>query len=261
MQIATIDEIKEVTMAKKITYLMIILIVVGSLSAQDIELTGEVIKTQEIPAQSDINIIQAEIKTRNQEMVMAQLGPVWMFGTEPKSGDEIMVKGKYNDERQLMVREMLCNNIRYQVRGEDYQPLWLRTRLQTQTHIYNPQDETRVKGRISELYVDEPSAMMEAMVKSENGEIVRVRLAPEWHLQNRLRVGDELELRGSEVKSDGQTMILAREMRNLRTRQEITLRNAQGFPDWCGKGKCANKQQGRPCCQDQESRGRGKNRP
>ena len=73
---------------------------------------------------------------------------------------------------------------------------------------------------------------MEAEVKLENGEIVRVRFAPEWYLRNKFRLGDELELRGSEVRTNGQIMILAREMRNLRTKTEMTLRNKQGFPEW-----------------------------
>jgi hypothetical protein len=76
---------------------------------------------------------------------------------------------------------------------------------------------------------------MEAKIKEENGELVRVRFAPEWYLKNRIRLGDELEIRGCEVKLDGEKMLLVREMRNLRTKQEIALRNREGFPEWRGK--------------------------
>lgn len=230
----------------------------GALYAEEIELKGEVIQIEEIAEPSSgVNILQVQLRTENREMVMAHLGPAWYLDTELKPGDEITVKGEFTDEDKLMVREMLRSTVRYQLRDKDCEPLWLRTRLRERIHFYNTLNEKGIKGKVDDIYVDEKTSMMEAQVKSENGETVRVRFAPEWYLHNSLRLGDELELRGSEIKSDGEIMILIREMRNLRTNQEITLRNKQGFPDWCGKGPCHNKMQGKPCCKD-EKEGRGK---
>ena len=59
---------------------------------------------------------------------------------------------------------------------------------------------------------------------------MRVRLAPDWYLKNQLRIGDDVEFIGDEVEEDG--MIMAREVRNLRTNLEIALRTKQGATHW-----------------------------
>ena len=230
---------------------MVAISIVGMLFAGDLEVTGEIVDVQQIRLdENNIDILQLELRLQNREMIMAHLGPAWMFNIDFEEGDELTCFGKYNGDGQFMVRELLRNTVRYLVRGEDYEPLWLRTRLQSENHFYNPQDEEMVKGKVEDLYIDEKTWIMEAQVKTEDGEHIRVKLAPEWYLQNKLRLGDELELRGSAVKSNGQIMILTQQMRNLRTQEEIMLRNNQGFPNWCGKGTCPNKQKGQPCCQD-----------
>lgn len=232
---------------KTMANIIIIIMGIGTLlSAEDIELKGKIGHVEEIASPSDnTNILQVRLKTRSREreMVIAHLCPTWSLDMELKEGDEITVKGKFREENQFMVREMVRNNVRYRMRDENYEPLWLRTRLRQKSHFYNPQTEKQMKGKLEDLYIDRPSSMMEAKVRLENGELVRVRFAPEWYLRNRLRVGDKLELRGSEVKSDGETMILAREMRNFRTRQEVALRDRQGFPMWSGKGKGFHRRQ------------------
>lgn len=234
-----------------LTGAMVAISIAGILFAGDIEVTGEIVDIQSAKLEDyNIDILQMQLRLQDREMIMAHLGPAWMFNIEFEEGDEVTCIGKYNGDNQFMVREVLRNTVRYLVRGEDYEPLWLRTRLQSENHIYNPQNEEMVKGTIEDLYVDKQSLIMEAQVKTENGENIRVKLAPEWYLQNKLRLGDELELRGSAVKSEGQIMILTQQMRNLRTQQEIMLRNHQGFPSWCSKGTCPNKEKGQPCCQD-----------
>ena len=245
-------------MTKMLATLIVFIMTVASLSAQEIELTGEVLKVEEsASAEGDVNIVRAQIQTRNRETVMAHLGPTWMMDNDVEIGDAVSVRGRYNEENRFMARELVRNNVHYRIRGEDYEPLWLRTRIREQNQIYNPQTETQLRGNIKELYIDEPSAMMEAMVESQNGELVRVRLAPEWHLRNRLRLGDELDLRGSVIKDEDSMTIMAREMRNSRTRMEIELRNEQGFPDWCGKGQSGDKPHGKPHKTD-ENTGRGR---
>lgn len=213
--------------------LTVLMVVAGIIEAEEIEIKGEIVEVEEIPCPSgNLNILKLQVRTQQREMVEAHLGPAWFLDTELKNEDEITITGKFNEENKFMVREMLRDTIRYRVRGEDYEPLWLRTRLQARNFCYNPLNEKKIKGKIENLYIYEKCVIMEAEVKLENGETVRVRFAPEWYLRNKFRLGDELELRGSEVRTNGQIMILAREMRNLRTKTEMTLRNKQGFPEW-----------------------------
>lgn len=216
------------------------------LSAQEIAVTGEVVAVDEV-AYDDGNmyVVQAQIRTRNQEMVYAELGPAWFMESDVVPGEEITVKGKYLETNRIRVREMTRNSRHTAVRGNDYEPLWLRTRLRAERHLYDPRTERAVGGRVTDLYVDENSGIMEAMVKAQNGELMRVRLGPEWFLRGRVRMGDELEVRGSAVKNDGEMMIMAREMRNLRMNREIALRNAQGFPDWSERRKHEEQQERR----------------
>jgi len=80
------------------------------------------------------------------------------------------------------------------------------------------------------MYVETNTSMMEAKVKLESGETVRIRLAPDWYLKNQLRIGDEVEFIGDEVEENG--MIMVREVRNLKTNLEIALRTKQGATHW-----------------------------
>ncbi|MBA7659377.1 hypothetical protein ES703_67355 [subsurface metagenome] len=227
---------KEEKMKRLIVTIIILLLGIVTLSAEEVELKGKVVEVIEIAEDDgEVNILRAQIRTQNREMVMTHLGPVWLLDEDLEEGEEITIRGKYREDNQFMVREMIRNTIRYQLRGEDYEPLWLRTRLREENHFYNPLNEGKRKGKIEEIYIDEKSKMMEAKIREDNGELVRVRLAPEWYLKNRIRLGDELEIRGCEVKPDGEIMLLVREMRNLRTRKEIALRNREGFPEWRGK--------------------------
>jgi len=250
---------KEVCMRNFPKILMMLLAGLTFLFAQEIEVTGEVINIDEVTDEdAGYTMLHAQIRTRTQEMLTLELGPAWYIESEVEVGDEVTARGRYLEASKIRVRQMICNNVTSEIRSEDYQPLWLRTRLRTENHLYDPRTEETVKGEVTDLYIDETSETMEAMVKAQNGELVRVRLAPEWYLRSRVRVGDELEVRGSTVKDKGETMIMAREMRNLRTNLEIALRNAQGFPDWCGKLKGMHKDHGRPCCQDEQiGRGQG----
>jgi hypothetical protein len=251
---------KEVCMRNSSKILIVLLAGLTFLFAQEIEVTGEVINIDEVTDDdAGYTILQAQIRTRTQERIVLELGPSWYTADEVEVGDEVTVRGKYLEAGKIRVRQMVCNNVTSEIRSEDYQPLWLRTRLRAENHLYDPRTEETVEGEVTDLYIDETSETMEAMVKAQNGELVRVRLAPEWYLRSRVRVGDELEVRGSTVKDKGETMIMAREMRNLRTNLEIALRNAQGFPDWCGKVQSMHKDQGRPCCQDEQI-GRGQGR-
>lgn len=237
-------------------------------AAETTEITGEVVKSEEIKdPQTNTYMLRIQVRLRNQgdekqiqnqEMVNAHLGPVWMFDTDLNPGDEVVLKGAYKEQNHFMVQEMVRNNVRYRIRDENGEPLWIRERVRLRNHFYNPATEKSLKCKIDELYAEKETNMMVAQAKLENGETIQLRFAPEWYLQNRLRIGDEIELRGSEADVDGQKMIIAREMRNLRTRQEIQLRNREGFPEWCGKGECEQHRTGKEACcgEDKEKHGR-----
>ncbi len=227
-------------------------------AAETTEISGEVIKSEEIK-DSETNTYMLRIQVRlknkgdekqvqNQEMVNAHLGPAWLFDTDLNPGDEVILKGKYKEQNHFMVQEMVRNNIGYRIRDENGEPLWIREKVRLRSHFYNPATEKSLKCKIDELYVEKETNMMVGRARLQNGETIQLRFAPEWYLQNRLRVGDEIELRGSEADADGQKMVIAREMRNLRTRQEIQLRNREGFPEWCGKGECEQHRTNKESC-------------
>lgn len=218
--------------------IILILTGMGTLPAQEVEIEGEVIqKTEVYSPQYNSSIVELELKTQKGEMIRARLCPSWFFDSDIEKGERIRLIGKYENENTFMVREMVRNNIRYAIRDRNYEPLWIRTRLWARSCFYNPQTEKVIKCKVEEIYLVSPSLLMEARAKLENGEIIRVRLAPSWYLQNRVRVGDEIELRGSEIRLDSERLILAREMRNIRTKETITLRDMQGFPMWSGRMK------------------------
>jgi hypothetical protein len=250
---------KEAHMTKKLTAITIFLLTLALLPAQEIEITGEVLSVDEVAYEDgDVYVLQAQIRTQNQERVMAEIGPAWFLANDVAPGDEVTLHGKYLEADRFRVREMIRNNVRYNIRNEEYEPLWLRTSLRAENHLYDPRTEKTIKGNVMDLYLENDSGTMEAMVHTQSGELVRIQLAPEWYLRKRLRVGDEIEVRGATVKDKGEMMIMAREMRNLRTNLEIALRNNQGFPDWRRKGKYGEKQQNKPRVNDEHvGRGRG----
>jgi len=253
---------KEVCMRMIPKITMLLLAGATFLLAQEVEVTGEVTSVDEVEYEDvGFTVLQAQIRTRTQERITLELGPAWYIENDIEEGDEVTVRGKYLEASKIRVRSMICNNTTTVLRDDAYQPLWLRTRLRVENHLYDPRTEETVDGEVTDIYIvdGDVSSTMEAMVKTQAGELVRVKLAPEWYLRSRVRVGDELEVRGSAITDTGETIIMAREMRNLRTNLEIAIRNAQGFPDWCGKVKGMHKDQGRPCCQD-ELIGRGQGR-
>lgn len=221
---------------KQLLTALIILLGMGALSSQEIEIKGEVVKVYDVISPSgNVNVIAIDLKTEKGEIITAHLGPSWFLNTEIKKGEKLILIGKYTYRNVFMVKEMVKNNIRFRIRDEVYNPLWIRTRIRARNCFYNPQTEISVKGKVEEIYLVSPSLLMEANIRLENGETVRVRLAPSWYLQNRIKAGDEVEIRGSEIRFDGEKMIMAREMINLKTKEEITLRDMQGFPMWSGR--------------------------
>jgi hypothetical protein len=232
---------KEEKMKKLLTLLMLIvpLFVLAQtdtgVTDKEVVVEGEVVETEEVlPPNGEVNIVQAKIKTQNQETIQAHLGPKWFLDDDIEVGDKLKLQGVLK-ENKLQVKVMVRDTNRYNIRNEEGEPLWVRTRLQEKKCIYNPVKEKTMKGKIEELYLTGETLNLEAQVRIRENERVRIQLGPEWYLRNRVRVGDEIEVRGSDVDFDGGQMLLVREMRNLRNKEELKLRNKQGFPEWAGK--------------------------
>jgi hypothetical protein len=233
---------KEAKMKKLLTLLMLVvpLVILAEAGAgvtdEEVIVEGEVVEVEEVSSPyGEVNVIQARIKTQNKEMLQAHLGPAWFLDEDIEVGDKLKLHGLLK-ENQLEVREMIKNTHRYTLRNEKGEPLWIRTRLQEKKCIYNPIREKTMKGKIEELYLTGEALNLEAHVRIRENERVRVQLGPEWFLRNRVRVGNEIEVRGSETGFDGGKILLVREMRNLKNKEEVTLRNRLGFPEWAGKG-------------------------
>lgn len=231
---------KEAKMKKPLTLLMLIvpLFILAQTDTDVIDeeavVEGEVVEIEEVlPPDGEVNVVQAKIKTQNQETIQVQLGPKWFLDDEINVGDKLKLQGALK-ENKLQVKVMVRDTNRFNIRNEEGEPLWVRTRLQEKKCIYNPIKEKAMKGKIEELYVTGEDNNLEAQVRVKENERVRVQLGPEWFLRNRVRVGDEIEVRGSDVDFDGGQMLLVREMRNLRNKEELKIRNKEGFPQWAG---------------------------
>lgn len=216
------------------TITILLVMMTGVLFAEDIEVSGEVVSVDEITdSETDTDVLQARIRLQTREMIEAHLCPSWYLDEDLAPEDQVTLIGKYGEDGEFKVREVIRNEVRREIRDEDYTALWLKTQLQSKHQFYNPEEEIQTEGTVEDLYVETNTSMMEAKVMLESGETVRVRLAPEWYLRNQLRIGDDVELIGDEVEEDG--MIMAREVRNLRTNLEIGLRTKQGAAQWPDK--------------------------
>ncbi len=232
---------KEAKMKKPLTLLMLIvpLFILAQtdtgVTADEVVVEGEVVEVDEVlPPNGEVNVVQAKIRAKDKEMIQAHLGPKWFLDDEIEVGDKLKLQGAFK-ENKLQVKVMVRDTNRYNIRNQEGEPLWVKVRLQEKKCIYNPIKEKAMKGKIEELYVTGDALTLEAQVRVKENERVRVQLGPEWFLRNRVRVGDEIEVRGSNSDFDGGQMLLVREMRNLRNKEELKLRNKEGFPEWAGK--------------------------
>jgi len=222
---------------KVLTSLMIILAGVSFLAAQEVEVEGEIVEVKSvIDPKHDVEILEVKMQIEDGSLVRAQLSPKWYLGTDVHRYHTIAVKGQYDEKNRLVAREIEINTVPYQIRSKDYEPLWLRMQIRDRDFYYNKETEREMKAKIEELYIDENSHLMEAVIQSEDGMRYRARIAPVQYLENRLRVGDNIEIIGSEVKAEKDVVILGREIKNLRTQKDIMLRNTEGFPDWREEG-------------------------
>ncbi|HZE22284.1 MAG TPA: hypothetical protein VE082_09545 [Desulfobaccales bacterium] len=111
--------------------------------------------------------------------------------------------------------------------------------------LYNPKTVTTVKGIVEKLEAlpgvgrgGGRGLQFQSVVLKTNQGSLTVHLGPAWFLaQNKfvLKAGDMLEATGSKVTLNNQPALIAREIKA--NGQTLTLRDAQGFPMWRGRGR------------------------
>ena len=111
---------------------------------------------------------------------------------------------------------------------------------------YDPATETTLKGMIEEVKEQEcqmcrmGTTGTHLMVKSDS-ETMEIHLGPTSFLNEKkfsFAKGDQIEVVGSKVKFNGGDAVIAREVK--KGDQTLTLRNAQGIPQWARGGRSRN---------------------
>ena len=116
--------------------------------------------------------------------------------------------------------------------------------------LYNPQTVATVKGTVEK--VEESTMGMdfrELRLKTDQGSL-QVYLGPGWFLDEKkfvVKVGDTMEVTGSQVTLNNQPALIAREVKvNGAT---LKLRDDQGVPVWRGMGRSSSGGPGKgPAC-------------
>jgi hypothetical protein len=123
---------------------------------------------------------------------------------------------------------ILCVPITFAQKGGGYRK---------HTRNYDPKAEVTVKGTVEEVlqYPGKGSSSgTHLMLKASEG-ILDVHVGPSWFLSQQkieFAKGNEIEVTGSKVKVNGKDTVIAREIK--KDEKVITLRNAQGIPEWAG---------------------------
>ena len=105
---------------------------------------------------------------------------------------------------------------------------------------YNPQTVTTVKGQVESLgsygmtgWRVAPGMQTQGLVlKTDKGNIT-IKLGPPWYVSKQgfyLNQGDSLEVTGSQVTRDGQTWLLAAQVK--KDGQTLKVRDEKGVPLW-----------------------------
>jgi len=106
--------------------------------------------------------------------------------------------------------------------------------------LYNPASETTVKGTVEEVKTISRGRGWGGThldLKTESGTF-DVHLGPSGFLKKqnfKFAKGDQIEVTGSKVKYQGHDAIIAREVKI--GAKVLTLRDAQGIPEWSGRGR------------------------
>lgn len=106
--------------------------------------------------------------------------------------------------------------------------------------IYNPATETTVKGTVEavrKVWGHRHWSGTHLTLKTESG-TYDVHLGPSSFLKKKnftFAKGDEIEVTGSKVMYRHRDAIVAREI--VKDGETLTLRDAQGYPEWAGSGR------------------------
>lgn len=104
--------------------------------------------------------------------------------------------------------------------------------------MFDPKTITSISGEIVAFEQFTPMKGMATgvhMIVKTASERVAVHLGPSWYLASQdadLKVGDQVEVRGSRIQIDKKPAIIA--VRVERGKDVLLLRDDQGFPRWAG---------------------------
>ena len=107
---------------------------------------------------------------------------------------------------------------------------------------YDKSTEVTVKGTVEAVLTNQQGMRGMGMgthltFKTESGDI-DVHIGPSWWLTEQkieFAKGDQLEIVGSSITFNGGKALIAREI--TKGERKITLRDANGFPVWSGRGR------------------------
>lgn len=109
--------------------------------------------------------------------------------------------------------------------------------------IYDPKTVETVTGEVVEVQrPPSPSGRkahgIHLFLRTDDVAKLPVHLGPAWYVDQQgveIAVGDRLEVKGSRVTIDGQSVIVAAEVK--KSDQTLVLRTADGVPAWSGAGR------------------------
>jgi len=104
--------------------------------------------------------------------------------------------------------------------------------------LYNPATVETVSGTVESVDKVTPMKGMHAgihLLIKTGKETVDVHLGPEWYverLDTKIRKGDQVEVKGSQVTISGKTALIAAELK--KGDDVLVLRDSSGVPAWAG---------------------------
>ncbi len=105
--------------------------------------------------------------------------------------------------------------------------------------MYDPQNVKTITGEVTNVdYINSGMGMygggMHLRIKTSQGEIP-VHLGPQWYMEQQnmeIQAGDKIEVKGSQISYDGQSTIIAGEIK--KGDRLLKLRHPDGVPFWAG---------------------------
>ncbi|MEZ0344232.1 MAG: hypothetical protein ABWJ99_05470 [Caldimicrobium sp.] len=102
---------------------------------------------------------------------------------------------------------------------------------------YDPNTEMVIEGEIQKIII--PDRGMVSLTISKDGKLYQAFLCPRWfyfQLRPDLKLGDRVVIKGAKIYSRRHGLIFTvRVIKNLRTKEEIVLRNEICEPCWRGQ--------------------------